>query len=128
LYVEGGGRCTCARGENGSEVKNLEIQASVLKFKSVGFSKGEHIFWCGITESSDNPNVSRRRADKLFKDMNVESRALANSLMVDNGYQEQFEDVSMPADPESPERLGFNVLPAEFEDSQWSGGEAEGQV
>jgi hypothetical protein len=110
LYVEGGGRCTCARGTPGSEAKNLELQLSILRFKSVGFSKGERMFWCALTDSNDNANVSRRGADKVFMGTSCESRALANSLMTDNGYQEQFPDVSMPAGPYSSERLGFDSL------------------
>jgi hypothetical protein len=38
LHAEGkNGRCTCAGGTPGSEVKNLELQSSILRFKFVYF-------------------------------------------------------------------------------------------
>ena len=40
LHVEGGGRCTCARGTPGSEGKNMELQSSIPGFQKASACSG----------------------------------------------------------------------------------------
>eukprot|EP00978_Attheya_sp_CCMP212_P049455 scaffold666453_cov161-Attheya_sp.AAC.1 len=53
-------------------------------------------------------NVVRRNVEDTFTS-NIESKAVANSLAADVGYQAPFQDVTLPGIPDTDEEMGFDL-------------------
>ena len=93
---------------------------TVFKGTRVGLSRADRGMWWFLDDREESVNINRLGAENDYT-TNLESKALANSLAEDIGYEKIFSNASLPNVPDSDEVFGFELDRDLFKLSQQPG-------
>jgi hypothetical protein len=91
-----------------NELLHKHANAKVFPGTRVGILKADRMMWSYLDQRDEMENVVRRNVEDTFTS-NIESKAVANSLAADVGYQAPFQDVTLPGIPDTDEEMGFDL-------------------
>ena len=91
-----------------NEALHQNVNRRFLQSSRIGVGTARRGIWSYFDRRNADANVRRRGAEDYETD-NIESLALVNSLAKDNGYGLPFPDVSIPSNPLTEEKMGFDL-------------------
>mmetsp|Transcript_38152 Transcript_38152/g.114070 ORF Transcript_38152/g.114070 Transcript_38152/m.114070 type:complete len:415 (+) Transcript_38152:451-1695(+) len=119
-YRGSNGKVYSSKQSSSNEGLHKDCNRTVFSGIRVGLQRDDQGMWTFLDDRDERQNVVRRNAEEHFP-TNIESKAVANSLAEDAGYETPFKDVSLPSGPPTNELFGFELM----KDSHTStGGEA----
>jgi hypothetical protein len=108
LHYEGAnGKIYRAGQSSKNEVLHQNCNRAVFAGTRVGIAKAERSMYTFLDNRDEMQNAERRNAENHYT-TNIESKAVANSVALDVGYEEPpFKDTSLPGTTPTKELFGF---------------------